>query len=89
MSSRGPGAEAALNCANYSDAELENQIPSISWRTPIRISVSGLPGTDFGCRFCIARHGLTAADTPGHPQSREEFDRHLAETHGMAGGDDA
>lgn len=65
------------------DAACERRWSTIEWRQPLNISILGL-GDKIGCRFCIARHGLKAAqagtlsylfDQPA------EFATHFAEVH--------
>jgi hypothetical protein len=61
------------------DAELEMRYPSVPWRDPIRISdFDGNFG--FGCRFCIARHGI-GCDIPSLSMSAREVRRHIGEHH--------
>jgi hypothetical protein len=62
------------------DAELEMLFPSVPWRDPIRISdFDGNFG--FGCRFCIARHGIRGCDIPSLSMSAREVRRHIGEHH--------
>lgn len=50
---------------------------------PIKIILTTAPNEErWGCRICIARHGLSGANIPGLPSTREEFEQHRKEKHG-------
>lgn len=63
-------------------------IDSIPWREPLPVTVTDyLEGVGFtpvrglACRLCIARYGLRGQDVGKLPQTREEFDAHMAQMH--------
>lgn len=61
------------------DADLEAGIPYIAWREPIPVSSPTASG--LGCRLCIARNGLRAADVGALFQTVEEHQDHIASVH--------
>lgn len=61
---------------------IERSMPDIRWRSPLRVTVMGTSDTRLCCRFCIAMHGLKAADVKIKPKTLEDFCRHLKEVHG-------
>jgi hypothetical protein len=67
--------------SNNSEAELLLNFPQVPWREPLHVTVNGVGATPFGCRLCIAIRGLKGRDVGSLPQTREEFDKHMAERH--------
>lgn len=63
-----------------SRADQFERVPGIPWREPLPVTVPGV-GVGFACRLCIAAYGLRGRDVVRLPQTREEFDAHLAEFH--------
>lgn len=57
------------------EQKLEKRYPWISWRDPLPIASPH--GSGLACRFCIAKDGLKAEDTPSLPQNLNEFRQHL------------
>lgn len=54
--------------------------PMIPWREPIKVSLTdGRSG--YGCRICIALHGLKGADIPSLPTEPEPVEAHIREAH--------
>lgn len=63
------------------EQELEEQYPDIKWREPV-ILVGIHTGTQrFGCRFCIAMHGLKAGELFKLPLVAEAIERHIEKEH--------
>jgi len=63
----------------------EKQFPDLPWRTPLPISVPG-PGPGglirrFGCRICIAEHGIKSDDVLNLPKSWSESFFHIFTAH--------
>lgn len=58
---------------------LERKFTRIEWRKPLH--VASPQGKGLACRFCIARHGLRAADIPSLPQNVAEFHAHMNAFH--------
>ena len=57
--------------------------PWLPWTEPVVVETP-TARTDFACRLCIAITGITGADVPNCPKTREEFDKHMLETHGVS-----
>ncbi len=65
---------------SLTEAELEQRFPAIPWRESLPIcTTAGESG--LACRLCVAMYGLHARDVSRLPQTREEFDAHLALMH--------
>jgi hypothetical protein len=67
---------------NAAEAHYQEQIPWIDWLSPVAVETAGAR-TEFGCRFCIAIFGLKGEDVQFLPTTREDFDRHMREQHGV------
>lgn len=63
-----------------SEKQLKVKFRSVPWREPLPIKVVGSSG--LGCRLCIARKGIKAAEVQRLPQTQQEFDKHMEEVHG-------
>jgi hypothetical protein len=63
----------------------ELEYPGLPWREPLLVKVPGV-GDGLACRLCVAKHGLRGNDVVKLPQTREEFDKHMAEQHGGTDG---
>lgn len=61
------------------DHDLEQRYPVIPWREPIRVALGN--GMHFGCRFCIALHGLKGSDVDKLPTDSDSVRRHIKECH--------
>ncbi len=64
------------------EEQLERAYPWIEWRKPLH--AASPQGKGIGCRYCIARHGLKAAEIPALPQTIAEFHAHLRDSHTVA-----
>lgn len=65
--------------------ELRSRFPSIEWDEPVRIKVPGGPPGRWVCRFCIALHGLKAAEIDACPfayATRLDARKHIVTSHG-------
>lgn len=58
---------------------LEFAYPWIKWREPVPVVSAGQRG--FGCRICLARHGLKGYEPPPF-RSRRDAVWHLVAAHG-------
>lgn len=63
------------------DAEIEKYAAWVDWRTPIKLRILEGGRTDWGCRLCIARHGLNHSMLEQHPKTQAEFEAHMKQEH--------
>jgi len=66
------------------EALLRRDIPWVSWDEPVQVHVLGRPAGRWVCRFCIALHGLAAAQidtTPFAFDTRNEANAHIKQAH--------
>lgn len=62
---------------------LRRDIPWIEWDKPVQVDVTGKTRR-FVCRFCIALHGLSAAQIDSTPfafATRDEANVHIKQAH--------
>lgn len=67
------------------EQDLIQRLPSIPWLKPVVVVVGDTKR--FGCRLCIAKHGLKGADVGGLSVDPEEFDQHMEMVHSGRGQD--
>lgn len=60
---------------------LERRWAALPWRTPIPITCIGDGTRHYGCRFCIALHGLKGSQVPWLPTLEAVVVEHIAEAH--------
>lgn len=61
--------------------ELLSQFPYIAWRAPLPVRLSKDGNNYYGCRICIAQHGIRGGDVPALPTTQEGFATHLMAAH--------
>jgi len=62
--------------------KLHEKYPSIPWDEPVPLNGMGV-STQYGCRYCIAIYGLPHAWIRKHPQTKDEFVKHLKSEHNI------
>lgn len=64
------------------EEKLEEMFPWINFREPVDVTVLGRE-TGMACRFCIGQFGLKGSEFRPF-KSRQEFDSHMLNVHGIA-----
>jgi hypothetical protein len=71
--------------AVVTEQELRDLQPEIAWDEPVPICLLGYEDNPhYGCRYCIAQHGLKGWQVWQLPTDPEIMRRHIIEDHGRS-----
>lgn len=66
-----------------SEQQLRQLFPQVPWDSPIVLTGASGQRTEYGCRICIAQHGLKEEEIDQHPKNAPDFAVHLLNVHGV------